>query len=221
MNTLLLGSTGLVGREILRLLIEDPHCEKIYTIGRRLPEFTHPKLTSFTVDLENNGPLPEMDVDTLFVAFGTTIKTAGSQKRQELIDVEIPTRVMQWAKKGGVKRCALVSAVGVSERSPFFYSRMKARLDRNARETGFDQLVIVKPSVLDGARKEKRTGEKLSIAIGNLLGRTGLFNAYRPVRVEKVAAAMIYSINEKGSAYTEIGNSQIPVLAEKYSRAIR
>src|SRR5690606_2471614 len=152
--------------------------------------------------------LPEIGADVLFVAFGTTLKIAGSKERQELIDVDIPTKVMQLAFAQGTKRCSLVSAVGVSERSPFFYSRMKARLDRHARETGFEHLVLVKPSVLDGDRKEKRAGEKLSIAIGNWIGKTGLLNAYRPVKAKDVAASMIYRIGTDQVGVEEIANAE-------------
>ena len=213
MKALILGSTGLVGKEILDLLLMDPDCERIYTVGRRSPGINDPKLTSYEVDLESLSALPQMDIDTLFVAFGTTIKTAGSQKRQEYIDVEIPTKIMDLAFKAGVDRCALVSAVGVSESSPFFYSRMKAKLDKNAQQIGFGHLVLIKPSVLDGDRKEKRFGEKLSISIGNFLGKTGLLNAYRPVHVRLVAGAMINAIKKGGKGTEEISNAEIPVLA--------
>jgi uncharacterized protein YbjT (DUF2867 family) len=116
----------------------------------------------------------------------------------------------------GTRKCALVSALGVSGSSPFFYSRMKARLDNNAINMGFDHLVLVKPSVLDGDRKEKRTGEKISIVLGNLIGRSGLINAYRPVKVKNVAAAMIQKIKENKSGVEEISNAQIPMIAQQY-----
>jgi uncharacterized protein YbjT (DUF2867 family) len=213
MKALILGSTGLVGREVLDLLLNDKECVSIVAIGRRSSGINDPKLTSYAIDLESLAELPEMDVDTLFVAFGTTLKTAGSKERQEFIDVEIPTRIMELAHKKGVRRCALVSAVGVSESSPFFYSRMKARLDRNARQVGFDHLVLVKPSVLDGDRKEERFGEKLSIRLGNFLGKSGLFNAYKPVHVKLVAGAMINAIKKGGEGTLEISNSEIPLFA--------
>jgi uncharacterized protein YbjT (DUF2867 family) len=216
MKALLLGSTGLVGTEILKLLVKDPAFQSVHLIGRRETSFDNPKIVFHQMDMENIDSIPQINADVLFIAFGTTLKTAGSKERQAYIDVEIPTKIMKLAFEQGTRKCALVSAVGVSEKSPFFYSRMKAKLDQNAREIGFDHLVLVKPSVLDGNRKEKRSGEKWSIILGNLIGKTGLINAYRPVKVEHVAAAMINQItlNEKGNE--EISNTQIPKLANHY-----
>lgn len=221
MKALILGSTGAVGSEILGLLLKDPSCEKIYTIGRRLPGVTDPKLTTFVLDIERVDQLPEMDADTLLIAFGTTLRIAGSKERQEFIDVEIPTKIMKLALGAGIMKCALVSAVGVSESSPFFYSRMKARLDKNAQETGFSKLVIVKPSVLDGVREDKRLGERVSIVIGNFLGKTGLINAYRPVKTAHVAAAMIQKVKEADTGISEVSNAQIPIIAQDYFRSLK
>lgn len=98
----------------------------------------------------------------------------------------------------------------------FFYSRMKAQLDENAMHCGFNKLIIIKPSVLDGNRKEERFGEKFSIQIGNLLGKTGLIDAYRPVKAKNVAAAMIQSSIESTEKQTEIVSKDISSWAKIY-----
>lgn len=216
MKALLLGGTGLVGTEILELLLKDPDFKSVHLILRKKLEIEHPKVVVHVLDLERLETLPDIQADILFIAFGTTLAKAGSKERQEFIDVEIPTKVMELASKQGTRKCALVSAVGVSQKSPFFYSRMKARLDDNAKKIGFDRLVLAKPSVLDGVRKEKRIGEKWSIIIGNFLAKSGLINAYRPVKVEKVAAAMIQKIKEDKFGVEEVSNAQIPHLAKAY-----
>lgn len=216
MKALLLGGTGLVGTEILELLLKDPDFKSVHLILRKKLEIEHPKVVVHVLDLERLETLPDIQADILFIAFGTTLAKAGSKERQEFIDVKIPTKVMELASKQGTRKCALVSAVGVSQKSPFFYSRMKARLDDNAKKIGFDRLVLAKPSVLDGVRKEKRIGEKWSIIIGNFLAKSGLINAYRPVKVENVAAAMIQKIKEDKFGVEEISNAQIPHLAKAY-----
>lgn len=216
MKALLLGGTGLVGKEICKLLINDADFEEIHLILRKEPDFVHPKVIIHQMNLEELISLPDIAADVLFVAFGTTLAIAGSKERQEFIDVEIPTNVMRLAFQQGTRKCALVSAVGVSLKSPFFYSRMKAKLDQNAMETGFKHLVLAKPSVLDGERKDKRMGERLSILIGNFIGMSGLINAYRPVKASNVAAAMIQQIKEAKMGTEELTNTQIPHIAKKY-----
>lgn len=144
---------------------------------------------------------------------------AGSQAKQIEIDVTIPTKVMELAKIHGIEKCVLISSLGVSAKSPFFYSRMKAQLDENARKIGFDELIIIKPSMLDGNRTEKRLGEKLSISIGNFLGKTGLINKYRPVEVINVAKCMIQSIIELPNGTFEIPSNEIVDYAKRYSES--
>jgi uncharacterized protein YbjT (DUF2867 family) len=219
MNAVILGASGLVGHELLELLIMDKRFEKIDLLSRRELEIRSVSVTNHVVNLEEFDEWPiHHKVDVLYIAFGTTMKKAGSRERQIEVDVTIPTEVMKLAKQNGVQRCVVVSALGVSQRSPFFYSRMKAQLDQNARDIGFQQLVLVKPSVLEGPRLEKRTGEKMSIIIGNAIAKTGLINQYKPVESISVAKAMIQSIIENQSGFLEIQSREIHEYARRYTQ---
>lgn len=218
MNALILGATGLVGHELLELLVMDKRFEKIDLLSRREFEIREISVTNHRVDFTHLESLPiHHPIDVLFIAFGTTIKKAGSQAKQWEIDVDIPTSVMRLAREIGVKQCVLVSALGVSKKSPFFYSRMKAQLDENAASMGFSKLILVKPSVLDGPRPEKRTTEKLSISIGNLIGKTGLIDKYKPVESINVAKAMIQALIDLPDGQHEIASDRITQLAKKYT----
>ena len=220
MTALILGGTGLVGNQLVQLLIEDKRFETVELLTRRELDQRELKVLTHVVDFHNIENLPlNSKVDVLFIAFGSTIKKAGSQEKQVEIDVDIPTKVMQLAKKHGIEKCVLISSLGVSAKSPFFYSRMKAQLDENARKIGFDELIIIKPSMLDGNRTEKRLGEKLSISIGNSLGKTGLINKYRPVEVINVAKCMIQSIIELPNGTFEISSNEIIDYAKRYSES--
>ena len=217
MTALILGGTGLVGNQLVQLLIEDKRFETVELLTRRELDQRELKVLTHVVDFHNIENLPlNSKVDVLFIAFGSTIKKAGSQEKQVEIDVDIPTKVMQLAKKQGIEKCVLISSLGVSAKSPFFYSRMKAQLDENARKIGFDELIIIKPSMLDGNRTEKRLGEKLSISIGNSLGKTGLINKYRPVEVINAAKCMIQSIIELPNGTFEIPSNEIIDYAKRY-----
>lgn len=218
MNALILGATGLVGHELLELLIMDNRFEKIDLLSRRELDIREISVTNHVVDFSHLTELPlHQPVDVLFIAFGTTIKKAGSQEKQFEIDVTIPTNVMKLAKEKGIHRCVLISALGVSKSSPFFYSRMKAQLDENAKHIGFSQLNIIKPSVLDGPRQEKRSGEQLTISVGHLMGKTGLFDKYRPVDAIDVAKCMIQSVFEMPDGVNEINSGSIREFAKRYT----
>jgi len=218
MNALILGASGLVGHNLLELLIMDKRFEKIELLSRRELDIREMTVTNHLVDFSNLNELPIHDtIDVLFIAFGTTLKKAGSQAKQTEIDVEIPTKIMKLAKEMGVERCVLVSALGVSKHSPFFYSRMKAKLDDNAKKMGFKQLILIKPSVLEGPRPEQRTTEKISILVGNAIGRTGLIDKYKPVESIDVAKSMIQSLIDLPDGIHSVSSDEIIDYAKKYT----
>lgn len=223
MDAVILGATGLVGHELLELLIMDKRFGKIDLLSRREIDSREISVTNHVVDFNELNEWPiHHQVDVLFIAFGTTMKKAGSKKRQFEIDVDIPTLVMEMAKQNGVENCVLVSALGVSKNSPFFYSRMKAQLDENASKMKFKKLILVKPSVLEGPRVEKRTGEKVSILIGNTLAKTGMIDQFKPVESINVAKAMIHSLFAFPDGTYELPSKQIHQFAKDYtSREIR
>ena len=218
MNALVLGASGLVGHELLELLILDQRFDKIDLLSRRELDIREVTVTNHVVNFDDLRELPlHHQVDVVFIAFGTTLKKAGSKDKQWQIDVEIPTKVMKLARDYGIAKCVLISALGVSKNSPFFYSRMKAQLDDNARSLNFDQLNIVKPSVLDGPRLEKRTGEKMTIAIGHFLGKSGLIDSYKPIDAIDVAKCMVQSLFECPLGVNEIPSGEIRVYAKRYT----
>lgn len=219
MNALILGGTGLIGHNLLDILIMDKRFEKIELLSRRELDIREIKVTNHLVDFSNLTELPIYNkVDVLFVSFGTTLKKAGTQAKQFEIDVDIPTLVMKLAKEKGIERCVLISALGVSLYSPFFYSRMKAQLDENAKKIGFKQLILIKPSVLEGPRLEQRTTEKWSIALGSAIGKTGLIDKYKPVESIDVAKCMVQSLLDLPDGIHEVSSDKIVEYSRIYTK---
>jgi hypothetical protein len=70
---------------------------------------------------------------------------------------------------------------------------------------------------LDGTRKETRTGEKLSIQFGNILGKTGLINRFKPVKSLDVAKSMLQSVLDLPNGTHVVTSEMIPSLAKKYN----
>lgn len=218
MNALILGATGQIGHNLVEILIMDKRFDKIELLSRRELDLREIKVTNHLVDFANITELPVYEkMDVLFISFGTTMKKAGSQAKQFEIDVDIPTLIMKLAKEKGIERCVLISALGVSSISPFFYSRMKAQLDENAKKIGFKQLILIKPSILETTRKEQRTTEKLSAAIGSVIGKTGLIDKYKPVESIDVAKCMVQSLLDLPDGIHEVTSDKITEYAKKYT----
>ncbi|MBT5093317.1 MAG: hypothetical protein HOM21_03680, partial [Halobacteriovoraceae bacterium] len=109
------------------------------------------------------------------------------------------------ALAAGARRFVLVSALGADPDSRVFYSRVKGELERDLMALGFSELIIIRPSVLDGPRSESRPGEALGILLGRLITplMRGGWAKYRPTKIDELAALM------RGLAKGEHCNGQI------------
>ena len=177
------GATGLVGREIASALSTDDRWAAVHTFGRRAPAFTHPKLTSHIGDpLAAPGLLNP--IDDVFIALGTTIKTAGSRAAFRVIDFDAVLAMAAAARRAGATRLAVVSAMGADASSSIFYNRVKGEMEVAVAELGFETLVIARPSMLDGdraaLRQPARPAERWTLAAMRWL-RPLIPADYRPI----------------------------------------
>ena len=202
MKVALFGSTGLIGKNVLKLLVRLDQVERVYCPVRRVPEPAETgilegaaKVDFDVVDFEHVDKLREKfaGLDAAICCLGTTIKQAGSKPAQEKIDVRLPLSLAAVAKKAGVRHFLCVSAQGANSHSPFFYNRLKGMLEEGLTMIGFEALTLVRPSLLLGKHKDKRFGEELMQKIfGKHLAI--LPARIRPVFAESVAAHLVASM---------------------------
>lgn len=196
MEAVLLGASGLIGRELLTLLLADQRYTVIHLPLRKKLEVDHPKIQTHLIDFDRAMETFQPGrVDDLFIAFGTTIKQAGSQENFEKIDKGYPLAIAGIAKNAGCSRCFIVSAVGASSQSKVFYSRIKGEIEEALKAMSFEGLHIFRPSLLLGDRKESRPLEAFSIAIMKGITRLkhNLLGQYSAVYAQDVAKAMLGS----------------------------
>ena len=124
--------------------------------------------------------------DHVFCALGTTIRKAGSQQRFREVDYEYPLRLAQLTHRSGARHFSVVSALGASRSSPFFYSRVKGEMEEGLRQMGWPSLAILRPSVIAGERAESRPLERVSEHLLRFAPAT-----WRPVPARDIAGAMI------------------------------
>jgi uncharacterized protein YbjT (DUF2867 family) len=194
-TAVLLGATGMVGTALLNQLIADQEYAKIIAIVRKPLKIEHPKIEQQVIDFDK--PESYRDLvkgDVLFSSFGTTIKKAGSKENQYKIDFTYQYEIAEAGAANGIKNYVLVSSAGADSNSSIFYSRIKGELDQAVRNLNFDHVTILRPSMLDGDRNEKRTGEQIGLKIMNvLLPWLPYFKKYRPIHAAIVAKAMLNS----------------------------
>nr|WP_261940898.1 NAD-dependent epimerase/dehydratase family protein [Pseudomonas sp. LRP2-20] len=194
-KVLLTGATGLVGGQMLQVLLADPSVAQVHALSRRPFVVSHPKLHIHLVNFNRLPPLPQ--ADEVYLALGTTIKVAGSQAAFRTVDHDANLAVAQAAVAAGVRRVGLVSAAAANARSSMFYNRVKGELEDALKAMDLTALVIAQPSLLldyrNGLGQPLRIGEILSIPIAMLLAPL-LPGTYRPVYARAVALALVQTL---------------------------
>lgn len=194
-TVLLAGATGLVGRECLRLMLDDPSFSRIVVIARRAPvdPISSPRLDWRVVDfarLEAHRSL--FAVDDVMCALGTTIKQAGSQARFREVDHDYPLAMARLGVAAGASQYLLVSALGADPASRIFYNRVKGETERDIRALPYPGVTIARPSLLVGDRAEFRLGERIAQRLGFLMP-----GGLKPIRARTVAAALVASAKDR------------------------
>ena len=194
-TALLAGATGLVGRECLRLMLDDPSFTRIVVIARRAPadRISSPRLDWRVVDfarLESHRSL--FEVNDIVCALGTTIKQAGSQARFREVDHDYPVAMARLGVAAGASQYLLVSALGADAASRIFYNRVKGETERDIRALSYPSVTIVRPSLLVGDRAEFRLGERIAQRLGFLMP-----GGLKPIHAHTVAAALVASAKDK------------------------
>jgi uncharacterized protein YbjT (DUF2867 family) len=189
---LIAGATGLVGNLCLRGICASERYRAVIAWGRRTPDFADPKLQAIGGDLRHPEFAAYAPTDA-FCALGTTIKVAGSEAAFRLVDVTYVTTFATAAKAAGVTRFVLVSALGADPQSRVFYNRVKGEAEAAIRALGFTTTVVLRPSLLVGARTTARSLERASIVAASAIAplMVGPLRKYRPIQASLVASAMI------------------------------
>lgn len=208
------GATGLVGRELVKQLVNDSLVERINLFVRRSSNIQNNKVYEFIVDFNRHEDWEQwVTGDAVFITMGTTRKQAGSKFIQHQVDFTYQYLAARAAAKNGIPMAVLVSSSGANEQSRLFYSRIKGELDLAVQQIGFKRLIILRPSLLTGKRDVQRRSEELAEKILRTVTRF-IFKKYRPIPGATVARAMIEAIsNDFNDGLTIVELEEIFTLA--------
>lgn len=200
-KAIVIGSTGMVGTQLIKLLIENEEFSEIVSLVRRSSGIKHLKLNEQIIDFEKPDEWKnQITGDVLFSTLGTTIAQAKTKEVQFKIDFTYQFNVAEIAAHNGVSTYVLVSSAGADSKSKIFYSNMKGKLEDAVQNLPFRVISILKPGQLDGNRTEKRMGEKVGLSVMYGLNKLGLFKRYKPTQAVQVAQAMINASRKMQSA---------------------
>ena len=192
---LVAGATGLVGSQCLARLLREPAYERVIALVRRPLPQTDPRLDLKVIDFDRLGAegaaFPA--ATDVFCCLGTTMKKAGSEEAFRLVDFTYVVGLAAQSLEHGARQFLLVSSIGASRASSFFYTRVKGETEDAIAALPFEGRQIFRPSILVGARAENRPGERAWIAAmrGSAFLMLGPMRKYRPVAATAVAEAMV------------------------------
>lgn len=195
---LLAGGTGLIGREVAAQWAGPG---LLHLMVRRPLQVASPLQRVQVVDYAALPPLPAADV--AFCCLGTTIAAAGTQAAFRAVDFDAVVAFARAAQRAGVRRLAVVSALGASAGSTVFYNRVKGEMEAELASLGFERLVIARPSLLAGDRaatgQATRWAERLTLVLTAPLAPL-IPKAWRPIQAATVARAMSRALAQDGPA---------------------
>ncbi|MBM4760925.1 oxidoreductase [Bacillus sp. B15-48] len=195
-TALLIGATGLVGQELLKILLETSLYEKIIVLTRRKVNVQHPKLLQIVAGFDQlANHEADYSVDDVYCCLGTTIKKAGSQEEFKKVDYTYPVELAKLTKQAGATSFLIISALGADPHSKIFYNRTKGAVEEAIKSVGFPALHIFQPSLLLGDRQEFRFGEKVGVLLSPVYSpfMVGTLKKYKPIQAADVAQAMFYA----------------------------
>ncbi len=193
-GAVLFGATGLIGNCLLRRLLVHQAYDKVISIGWHPIKATHPKLIHYEVDMAHSDHYRHlMRGDDLFIALGTTMKKAGSKEAFRQVDHDLIFNIAKTGSLQNINQLMVVSSIGADSRSPVFYLKVKGELEDDVRRLPYWSVHIMRPSVLLGAREEKRAAEKIAgqLSKGLQYFSGSILGDLAPVEADDVAKAMV------------------------------
>jgi len=188
MKVIIIGATGLTGSCLVEFLLQDFRIEQVIVVARRSTNIKHQKLIEKIIDFENLNQL-SFDANIAISCLGTTIKNAGSKEKFYQTDFTYNFEFAKVCLKNDLQSFILMSSLGADASSKIFYSATKGQLEKAIMDLNFKHLTILQPSLLEGNRKEMRSGEKIARVMMKIFNPffVGNLRKYRSIRIEDVA----------------------------------
>ncbi|KLV03916.1 nucleoside-diphosphate sugar epimerase [Photobacterium aquae] len=194
-HAIIAGASGLVGEELIHLLLRNDDINNVYALSRRELPYQSKKLKqildpSLRINhWEEHDPTPTLG----FICLGSTKKQAGSQQALEAVDITLVRDVAKSMKMLGVKHIVVISSLGACRHSPAHYLRCKGKMEKAVTNIGFETCIFVRPGPLKGERhiprKDELAIQRLSASLHPLM--IGPLANFTPIPAEQVAKRMI------------------------------
>ena len=194
---LLVGSTGFLGNEILRILgVKD-----IYTIalGRRTIPNLPDSVEELIIDFNNIKTITFPSIDHVYLSLGyplyyqNVMGFMGPTLKKNFFEVDFTYQIeiAKKAKNVGARSISLISAVGADSNSWNYYLKTKGMLEEEIIKLEFESTNIFRPGHLMGNKN------RFDIVFADVVSRTidpflhGSLERFRSIPVKKVSKTVV------------------------------
>jgi NADH dehydrogenase len=205
---LILGGTGFVGRSVCERLVERNGGAggPLVVATRRLPH-GNPIRSLPTVELAEADVHDDSALRRLVAGCDAVINLVailhGSAQAFDRVHVQLPRRIAQACRAGGVSRLVHVSALGVADEggapasgpAPSEYLRSKTRGEAELHAGGL-ALTVLRPSVMFGVEDRFMNVFAQLQAVAPVVPLAGSDTRFQPVWVEDVAQAITRCLDQ-------------------------
>jgi uncharacterized protein YbjT (DUF2867 family) len=199
MKITIIGGSGLIGKQVIKLACEDDFFTQINAVVRSPLRHKDPKINELVIDFNDlSNQLKDLKAQVLICTLGTTRKVTPDKKDYRKIDLEYTLCAAEMALKNGCEQIHLISSIGANEKSFVFYPALKGEIERLITQLPFKSTFIYRPSVLMGKRDSTRVIEYITQGILSLINPLliGPLKKYRGISANKIALKILHEIKK-------------------------
>lgn len=194
LKAIVIGANGLIGSQLVSLLIEQPSYTEVLLLVRRPLQISHSKVQQLIVNFDNlKEHAASIQGDIIFSCLGTTRNKSPEPAQYKKVDLDYPLEIAQTGLLNGVKSFHIVTSLGADSTSRSPYLKLKGELENALKKLPFQSLHIYQPSYLVGNRTESRIDDKIMRPLMRLIDPVlmGNLKKYKSMPAETLAKAMV------------------------------
>ena len=214
MKITIIGGSGLIGKQVIKLACEDEFFTQINAVVRSPLPNKAPKINELVIDFEDlSHQLKDLKAQVLICTLGTTRKVTPDKKDYRKIDLEYTLCAAEMALKNGCEQIHLISSIGANEKSLVFYPALKGEIERLITQLPFKSTFIYRPSVLMGKRDSTRIIEYITQGFLSLINPLliGPLKKYRGISANEIAKRILHEIKKNEGGLHVIESDEITV----------
>ncbi|PID26840.1 MAG: nucleoside-diphosphate sugar epimerase [Candidatus Cloacimonadota bacterium] len=199
-TAIVLGATGLTGAYLLEILLQSKEYKRVKVFTRRSTGKTHEKLEEIVCDLlKLEEQYNRFKADEVFCCIGTTKAKTPDKKLYHNIDYGIPVSSAKLSEQNNIPTFSVISAIGSNVKSSIFYSRTKGEMEETILKLNIPNILIYRPSLIYGNRKDNRLFEKMGLLFTKILQLffVGKMKNYKSIHAKELAKALYFGAQHR------------------------